>query len=159
MGDLEVKAKVTWDLVTRGQCALQDLDHPSKISEYNSHLLRHQPIRTLTALVIVFLFIVIFNKFSELSRIHRFYFPLAWCKSCSSAFLQLPLKHFCQCWSELFELFEYSNSEDRIVVFDICIRSIFKTRIYSVFSIWSKFSIDTYKYSITIRIIRIVWTE
>ena len=48
-----------------------------------------------------------------------------------------------QCWSELFKLFEYSNSEDRIVVFDIRIRSIFKTRIYSVFRIRSKFSIDT----------------
>ena len=40
-----------------------------------------------------------------------------------------------QCWSELFELFGYSNSEDRIVVFDIRSRSIFKTRIYSVISI------------------------
>ena len=48
-----------------------------------------------------------------------------------------------QCWSKLFKLFKYSNSKDRIVVFDIRIRSIFKTRIYSVFSIRSKFSIDT----------------
>ena len=30
-----------------------------------------------------------------------------------------------QCWSDLFELFDYSNSKDRIVVFDIRIRSIF----------------------------------
>ena len=28
-----------------------------------------------------------------------------------------------QCWNELFELFEYSNSLDRIVVFGIHIRS------------------------------------
>ena len=34
-----------------------------------------------------------------------------------------------QCWSELFELFDYSNSKDRIVVFGIRIRSIFKFRI------------------------------
>ena len=36
----------------------------------------------------------------------------------------------------------YSNSKDQIVIFDIRIRSIFKTWIYSVFSIRSKFSID-----------------
>ena len=40
-----------------------------------------------------------------------------------------------QCWSELFELFNYSNSKDPIVVFGICIQSIFKTQIYSEFSI------------------------
>ena len=34
-----------------------------------------------------------------------------------------------QSGSELFELFDYSNSKDRIVVFGIRIRSIFKTRI------------------------------
>ena len=34
-----------------------------------------------------------------------------------------------QSWSELFELFDYSHSKDRIVVFGIRIRSIFKTRI------------------------------
>ena len=28
-----------------------------------------------------------------------------------------------QCWSELFELFDYSNSKDRIVVFGIRIRT------------------------------------
>ena len=31
--------------------------------------------------------------------------------------------------AKLFELFDYSNSKDRIVVFGILIRSIFKTRI------------------------------
>ena len=40
-----------------------------------------------------------------------------------------------QCCHELFELFDYSNSWDRIVVFGIRIRSFFRNRIYSVFSI------------------------
>ena len=34
-----------------------------------------------------------------------------------------------QCWSELFELFNYSNSKDRIVVFGIRIRSVSGFRI------------------------------
>ena len=34
-----------------------------------------------------------------------------------------------QCWAELFELFDYSNSYDRIVVFGIHIRSISWLRI------------------------------
>ena len=38
-----------------------------------------------------------------------------------------------QCWTELFKLFEYSNILDRIALFSICIRLIFKTQTYSVF--------------------------
>ena len=48
---------------------------------------------------------------------------------------------------------KYLNIKYQIVVFDIPIWSIFKTQIYLVFSIWSKFSIDT------IQIIQIVWTQ
>ena len=58
--------------------------------------LRHQSIRIPSAMNCSIVFsLLMFYKFSELSRIHRLYFPLPWCKSCSSAFLQLPLKHFC----------------------------------------------------------------
>ena len=52
-----------------------------------------------------------------------------------------------QCWSKLFELFEYLNGKDQIVVW------------YSVFSFWSKFSIDTFNYSFTIQTIQKLFSK
>ena len=33
-----------------------------------------------------------------------------------------------QCWSELFELFDYLNSKDQIAVFGICVRSFLNSK-------------------------------
>ena len=45
------------------------------------------------------------------------------------------------------------------MLFNICIQSIFKTQTYLVFSIWSKFSIDTFNYSFTIQTIQKLFSK